>query len=103
MNLWLTFPVENYIALYGAIVYGIESQVALDAVIGRKPRIMVKRHKTSANILEAAKKAVIERGLSVTDAAASHGVPRSTLSLSLRKDGVKGKSGRRKGSYKNDF
>lgn len=103
MNLWLTFPLENYLALYGAIVYGIDSQVALDAVMGKKPRIMVKRHKSRAAFLDIAKKAVTEQGLSVTAAATLHGVPRSTLSLYLRKDGVKSKAGRKKGSYKNDF
>lgn len=101
MNLWLTFPVENYIALYGAIVYGIESQVALDAVMGSLPK--KKRDKTGLKLIDIAKKSVTEHGLSITDAAASHGVPRSTLSFALRKDGVKGKAGRRKGSYKNDF
>lgn len=101
MNLWLTFPLENYLALYGAIVYGIDSQTALDAVMGNSLKIKYSQKRLKA--LDIAKKAVVKDGLSVTAAATLHGVPRSTLSLFLRKDGVKFKAGRKKGGYKNDF
>lgn len=84
MNYGLNFPVENYAALYIAIVNSVDTDLALGKVMPRETANY--RSKAERIVLIAQAKNLIEQGCSVRKAAIIIGVKRSTLIWWLKKE-----------------
>lgn len=84
MNYGLNFPIENYAALYIAIVNSVDTETALAKVMPRES--VHYRSKAERRELIAEAKSLMEQGYSVRKAASVIGIKRPTLVWWLKKE-----------------